>query len=457
MKIAMVFPEMSPLTPHNKISDACKNHLFNHSPDIEIVAILPFFVNLNVENFNISLYMQLEEHTVLRARAEGDTYSVFLIKPMDNYYPFFGLDFFNYEHIINFSLGTLNFLQKLDNLAVVHMHGWQTGLLPLLIKDKLPGIKTLFSPHSLVLQGELEKAELSVIKLSELYKNMVSKISSPSFLKLGIIYADFINVNSRTYAREILNPEFGNELEPIFKIKEDKLIGINNGVNYGTWNPEKDVKLIQNYSVKELNGKKACKADLQRKFDLPSNDDIPLLFYGTELTFSKGCDLVISCLPQLAELPIQLIIYGTGDDEYILELEDKIGTYPNVKIVLDFEKRHISNLLAGSDFILLPYRLSEGSVSHLYALKYGLIPIAHKTGAIADAVFDQTSQDNTKINGFLFNSYYDESLLDAVHEALDVFKNKEMLGTYVYNAMHADWSWKHSIRQYEEIYHKLLK
>jgi len=90
-----------------------------------------------------------------------------------------------------------------------------------------------------------------------------------NFLKGGLISADYLTTVSRKYAKEIQTPEYGWGLDGVIQGRADRLVGIVNGVDYSQWSPEADTFIAQNYSVHNLEGKKACKKDLLDAFGLP--------------------------------------------------------------------------------------------------------------------------------------------------------------------------------------------
>ena len=90
-----------------------------------------------------------------------------------------------------------------------------------------------------------------------------------SLMKAGLIYSDFLNTVSPTYAREIQTPEFGLGLDGLLRARSHVLTGILNGVDYSEWSPENDPHIAAPYSASDLSGKSICKQDLLREFGLP--------------------------------------------------------------------------------------------------------------------------------------------------------------------------------------------
>jgi starch synthase len=83
------------------------------------------------------------------------------------------------------------------------------------------------------------------------------------------------------------------------------------------------------------------------------------------------------------------------------------------------------------------------------------VPIVRATGGLIDTVqeFDPKAK---KGNGFVFEQYNANEMLESIHRALNTYKDKDLWNTVVRNGMNEDHSWNYSSKKYEEIYRKLL-
>ena len=89
-------------------------------------------------------------------------------------------------------------------------------------------------------------------------------------------------------------------------------------------------------------------------------------------------------------------------------------------------------------------------------MKYGTIPIGRKTGGLADTVFDY-SNDNKKGTGFVFTEYNSNAMLDAVKDAIDLYKNyPSSWKKLAVRSMKKDFSWDISCKKYNRLYQKLI-
>ena len=178
----------------------------------------------------------------------------------------------NAERFAEFSRVAIEFMKRVWLPDVVHCHDWQSALVPVLLRTQhandpvvrsLPVVLTI---HNLGYQGLFPAAAMRNIGLPDTLFTMdaLEFYGKVNFLKGGLIFADFLTTVSRRYAKEIQTPEFGCGLEGVIRNRADRLVGILNGVDYGVWSPEADPLIAQNYSVHNLEGKKACKKDLAR-------------------------------------------------------------------------------------------------------------------------------------------------------------------------------------------------
>ena len=102
----------------------------------------------------------------------------------------------------------------------------------------------------------------------------------------------------------------------------------------------------------------------------------------------------------------------------------------------------------------MPSRFEPCGMNQLYSLKYGTIPVVRNTGGLADTIvaYDSVSK---KGNGFKFVDYTGEALLKSVHDAVNLYGNKDDWKSLVKNAMGYDYSWDKSANEYLKLYQKL--
>jgi starch synthase len=107
-------------------------------------------------------------------------------------------------------------------------------------------------------------------------------------------------------------------------------------------------------------------------------------------------------------------------------------------------------MFAGSDFLLMPSRYEPCGLSQMYAQRFGSLPVARKTGGLADTIEDG-------VTGFLFEESTVESYAEALTRAIKVFANPELLNAMRCRAMAAPFNWHKAVEPYAELYQDLLK
>ena len=160
---------------------------------------------------------------------------------------------------------------------VVHLHDWQTALIPYYIKHEhdpfFARTKTLLTIHNLPYQGRFGADVVPYAKIDwcDFNPNAFEDYGGINFLKGGLRFADKLNTVSPNYAREILTPEFGAGLDWILRERQADLTGILNGIDTQLWNPSKDLIIPEKYSVENvLAGKQKNKEELVRRTGLNS-------------------------------------------------------------------------------------------------------------------------------------------------------------------------------------------
>ncbi len=374
------------------------------------------------------------------------------------------------ERFILFSKAIIETLQRMGwSPDVIHCNDWQTGLIPLFIKDNYNWDRffyhtaTLFTIHNIGYQGKFPPSVLSSAEIrNELFypNGPVEHDGSVSFMKAGIVFADLLNTVSNKYSHEILKPELGAGLDKVLLTRKEDLYGILNGVDYNIWNPQTDEHIPCNYSINNLEEKINNKKFLLDHFNMPFNVEIPLIGIVSRMVSQKGFDIFAEVLSELMKLNAQWIVLGAGDDYYeglfrdlAHNLPEKVGTY----IGYNNELSHL--IEAGSDMFLMPSLYEPCGLSQIYSLKYGTVPIVKKTGGLADTIQDWDEFISFKLEtgtGFAFENHTGRALFSAVQRAIKNFENKEVWKKIQQNGMTKDYSWSHSAEQYVELY-KLTK
>lgn len=346
---------------------------------------------------------------------------------------------------------------------IIHCNDWQSGLIPAYLRKVYQDdpffahTGVLFTIHNLAYQGSFPKEKIALTGLPpEIFTpEGIEFWGKLSFLKAGIVYSEVINTVSQAYSREIQTPEYGCGMEGILAYRKDDLFGIINGVDYKTWNPEKDTFIAANYSKDNLSGKSQCKADLISQFGLhKSLNNHPLLGMISRLADQKGFDLVAEIMEDLMDLDVGFVLLGTGEQKYhklFLDIAKKYPEKAGIKLTYDNTLAH--KIEAGCDMFLMPSKYEPCGLNQIYSLRYGTIPVVRATGGLDDTIKDYTLSSEEG-NGFKFTNYTPREFLDKVREALKIYERRDVWLKLVKKVMSLDFSWENSARQYMDLYHK---
>jgi starch synthase len=278
-----------------------------------------------------------------------------------------------------------------------------------------------------------------------------------SFLKAGLIFGDRLTTVSEAYSREIQTPEYGHGVDGLLRLRKNDLNGILNGVDYSQWDPATDPLIAQRYGPGNVEGKRACKRDLLEAFGLDAAKlDRPVIGMVSRLAAQKGFDLLADAAPELLEMDLVLVILGTGEPGFEKLLADLQVLYPRtLSLRLAYDNAMAHKVEAGADMFLMPSRYEPSGLNQMYSLKYGTVPIVRATGGLDDTIqpFDPLTGQG---NGFKFTDYTAKAMIEAIEEALSVYKDPLQWARVQRNGMLMDYSWGRAASRYVALYKDLL-
>jgi len=103
---------------------------------------------------------------------------------------------------------------------------------------------------------------------------------------------------------------------------------------------------------------------------------------------------------------------------------------------------------------LMPSRYEPCGLNQMYSLRYGTVPIVHKTGGLADTVQLWDPRDRTG-TGIAFEHFNPEGLRWAIEAALALYRDADAWRALVANGMAKRFSWDVQGKLYEELYRRL--
>lgn len=370
------------------------------------------------------------------------------------------------ERFSFFSRAVLDLLPEMDFWPdVIHTNDWHAGLVNVFLKLEHMGdaryerIKTVYTIHNLKYQGVFPKDVMpDVLGLDWKYFNNgdLEFYDAVNFMKGGIIYADAVTTVSKTYAKEIQYPYFGEHLDGLLRSREQDLSGIVNGIDYSVYNPRTDKYIFETYDEESLDRKLDNKIALQKSLGLPERRNVPLIAIVSRLVEPKGMDLVVRMMDEILQHEdIQLVVLGTGEKRYEDWFKGLAWRYPKkVSVNIYFSNELAQRIYAGADIFLMPSNYEPCGIGQLIALRYGTIPVVRQTGGLKDTV-QQYNKYTQEGNGFVFENYNAHEMMYALKRALSFYGNYEIWHKIQFNAVQADYSWKRSAKEYEALYERL--
>ena len=344
---------------------------------------------------------------------------------------------------------------------VVHAHDWHAGPVAALLHAaaaaagagaRRPG--TVFTVHNLAYQGLFPPPALPELGLPEGMFGIdgVEFHGRVSFLKAGIRFADRVTTVSPTYAREILAPEGGCGLDGLLRHRRGVVSGILNGTDARAWDPRRDPHLPARYSLRDMGGKRHCKAELQRELGLAAEPETPLLAFASRLAHQKAADVVLDALPAMLGQGTQFALVGEGDPALEAGFRAAAARHPGrVAVAIGYREELAHRVLAGSDMLLQPSRFEPCGLTQLYALRYGTVPVVHLTGGLKDTVVDAGAEGN----GFGFRGIGAGTLVAAVARAAARYAQPLAWRRLQRAGMRQDFGWAGPAGRYLALYRQL--
>ena len=380
--------------------------------------------------------------------------------------PYYGMPA-DLEKFAFFSKAALSILPVIDfRPDIIHCHDWQTGLIPVYLKERFQGsdfyrgIKSIMTIHNLKFQGVYDiKTIKNITGLSDYFftPDKLESNKDANYLKGGLVYADAITTVSNTYAEEIKTPFYGEGLDGLMCARSNSLRGIVNGIEYGEYNPETDTMIAKNYNAKTFRKEKVKnKLALQEELGLEVNPKTMMLGIVSRLTDQKGFDLIAYVMDELCQDGIQLVVLGTGEEKYENMFRHFAWKYDKkVSANIYYSEALSHKIYAASDAFLMPSLFEPCGLSQLMSLRYGTVPIVRETGGLKDTVQPYNEFEGTG-TGFSFTNYNAHEMLGTIRYAEQVYYDrKREWNKIIDRAMAKDYSWNNSAKQYEEMYNWL--
>jgi starch synthase len=348
----------------------------------------------------------------------------------------------------------------------MHAHDWPTSLVPVYLRQvegpaDFAGVASVLSIHNLGYQGIYAKEAFPRFGLPwELFHGAgFEHYDRINLLKAGISQADCLSTVSPTYAREIQTPALGAGLDGLLRARSSDLVGILNGVDSGEWDPSRDQLLPARFGPGDLAGKAKCKRELQKAFGLAEDDELPVIGMVARLTDQKGIAELFgpnygSAWEICSKMAVQFAVIGSGEKWCEAELSSLSSRLPNFRTRSGYSEALAHLVEAGSDFYMMPSRYEPCGLNQMYSLRYGTLPIVHRTGGLADTV-ENYNQETGGGTGFAFDNLTPRSIFDTTGWAVWAWYNKPgHIAAMRKRGMEKDFSWERPASEYAKLYER---
>jgi starch synthase len=266
-----------------------------------------------------------------------------------------------------------------------------------------------------------------------------------ALLKGGVGWADRIVAVSPTYARELTTPALGGGIDGLYRFRGERLAGVANGIDVERWDPARDAALAARFDAEYPAPRAACRKALLDACGLDDPEPGRLLAAIGRLTSQKGWDVLALALPALVERGASLALVGDGDPALAQALRDAARRWPRrVHAAIGWDEALARRCYAGADAVLIPSRYEPCGLVQLLAQRYGSLPVAHRTGGLADTIEDGAT-------GVLFEPLAPDALVEAAERGVAMLRRVGATALQK-RLLAVDVSWRGPAERWERIF-----
>ena len=393
-----------------------------------------------------------------------------------------------------FSMAALSVISSklMPPVTVLHLHDWHSALALALIHfddafTALRSIRTVFSIHNLALQG-IRPFAGHVSSLQSWYPHLhynPASLADPRWPQCvnpvagAIRLADKVHTVSPTYAKEILkpnNPETGFhggeglEIDLQQAAKEDRLVGIVNGIDYpATTTHELGWQSFTQQMGDEILKLIARQSQLraidyvthQRVLGLMRQQRPAHIVTSVGRLTSQKMALLLSVLPD-GSVPLDtlmkslsgrglFILLGSGDSLLEEQCRQIAARHAHLLFINQYSNTLSELLFANGDLFMMPSSFEPCGISQMLAMRDGQPCLAHAVGGLSDTIADDK-------DGFLFRGKsrqgQAQALLKRTEEVLQMReKSPDNFTRIAGKARNRRFDWRDSAARYHsELY-----
>jgi starch synthase len=341
--------------------------------------------------------------------------------------------------------------------VLLHAHDWHAALAPVYLRTWWKGnpwfdrIPVVMSVHNGGYQGHFPRDIIPDIGLpwNVWTPAKLEWYGKTNYLKGGLTHTDMATTVSPTHAEELRTPAGGFGLQEVYEWMGARFTGVLNGIDETVWDPANDPQIAAPFSADNLDGKRACKADLQRRFGLPENPFIPVIAFIGRMATQKGLDIIVRNTA-LFHFAAQYVFLGSGDkrlEQAVHALHTALPNRVGVETTFSDPLEHV--MIAGADLYLMPSQYEPCGLTQMRAQRYGTVPVARRVGGLADTIDDG-------VTGFLFDAFDERAVVGGVWRAMSEHRSTMAWREMQREGMARQWGWDRAVERYADIYARAI-
>jgi len=459
LNILLVYPEIAPFVKTNDIAEAGGSLplvLKDLGHDVRLITPKYRVINerkyilrdvIRLQNISVPLGGEKVEINVKSAFVPDSKVQVYFI----DYKPHFSrkgiyrdietnkLFSDNAERFILFTYGILETLKKLQwQPDVIHCNGWQSGLVPFLLKTKykddefFKNVYTMFTIHDLGEDGVFESSCLNELALED--PADLVRDDKFSFLTAGIKFSDKVNATS-------------GKVADFFARDKKNIAVIPPGAGTDLWNPKTDKKIEKQFSGEDYVDRGENRIAILENLGVKLDDNVPIIMICEECAGSDFMELISKDSSKVSKLGAYFL-FLCNSEARAAEITQAVKKNPECFVVthaaegLDFQQ-----VCAGADLILYNSDYPLSGISMFRSMIYGVVPLIYDLTGIKEFLHPISNSEEIG-DSFIIEKLTSDNVFKTIKLAVKTYNNKDVWKQVVGNCLNSPLTWAAAAKKY---------
>ena len=330
-------------------------------------------------------------------------------------------------------------------------HDWGGALLAPIAQTAYAGIfddiAFFFTVHNITYDFHVTESEIERIGLPRKDFNMngYEFWGKVSLLKAGIFYAKKVLLPSPGYCDGIINNHLGGGLSGFLLRNQDKLKGIQFGVNYPFWN----FNAKANQPIEQA--KKAARSDLSQALGKDFEHRM-VMFCPLGQESGRTSETLATLLGDINKLNIFVVVGttpGTADWDFYTPVASQEHSHMAILNTVQGSNSIVRMALAGSDILFAANPTEPSASMILKSLACGTIPLTGHDVGCANLLSNYVGDFATANAMLVDDSAAPDQMIRKLKNAVQLYStNMESWNYLVRNAYQFRYEWDRTISQY---------